>query len=65
MLRLQVQDEGDSGNVDLAGPNSTDPTLNALDLDNIVFYVNIDGAHFYHMRKSLMVMKMEKMTMTL
>jgi len=28
----KVQGEGDSGNVDISGPSSTDPTLEAFDL---------------------------------
>jgi len=40
-----VQGEGDEGNVDIVGPSSADPTLEAFDLDNIVFDANVDDAH--------------------
>jgi len=40
-----VQGEGDEGNVDIVGPSSVDPTLEAFDLDNIVFDANVDDAH--------------------
>ena len=40
-----VQGEGDEGNVDIVGPSSVDATLEAFDLDNIVFDANIDDAH--------------------
>jgi len=42
----QPQDEGD------VGGNSSNPTLNTFDLDNIVFYVRVDDAHL-SLRKSL------------
>jgi len=32
--------------LDLAGASSTNPTLDALNFDNIVFYANVDDAHF-------------------
>jgi len=38
----QEQVEDDGGNVDLARASLNDPTLDALDLDNIVFYDNFD-----------------------
>jgi len=40
-----VQGEGDEGNVDIIGSSSVDFTLRAFDLDNIVFYANVDDAH--------------------